>query len=191
MKVFVFIKILEIENLSASFIKVLTACVESYLSQFDNLLIIGDFNIEEKEKIFEDFMQNLDMDNIVKEPPCFKHPDNPSCIALILTNRKQYLQNTTVVETSISDFHKMVVAVIKSHYIKAKPRVISYRDNKEFDQDKFTSNLEIIATQLRHNSIDHSCFEKAFTELLEILAPCKTKHVRANEASLLNKNIKK
>ena len=67
-------------------------------------------------------MQNLAINNIVKEPTCFKTPDNPSCIDLILTNRNQYFQNTTVVETSISDFHKMVLTVIKSHYIKAKPR---------------------------------------------------------------------
>ena len=33
-----------------------------------------------------------------KEPTCFKNPDNP-----ILTNRKQYLQSTTVIETIISD----------------------------------------------------------------------------------------
>ena len=37
----------------------------------------------------------LVLDNIVKEPTCFKNPNNPSCIDLILT----YFQNTTVVET--------------------------------------------------------------------------------------------
>ena len=38
------------KNLSSSFFKVLTTCVEIYLTQYDNLLIIGDFNVEEKEK---------------------------------------------------------------------------------------------------------------------------------------------
>ena len=89
------------KNLSSSFFKVLTTCVESYLTQYDNLLIIGDFNVEEKEKNLQDFMQNLAINNIVEERTCFKTPDNPSCIDLILTNRKQYFQNTTVVETSI------------------------------------------------------------------------------------------
>ena len=85
----------------------------------------------------------------------------------------------------------MVLTVIKSHYIKAKPRVICYRDNKKFDKDKFRLNLEIITTQLCHNSVDYTCFEKSFIKLLDIFAPCKKKHVRANEASFMNKNIKK
>ena len=36
---------------------------------------------------------------------CSKNPANPSCIDLILTNCPKYLQNTTVIETRLSDFH--------------------------------------------------------------------------------------
>ena len=96
-------------------------------------------------------MLNFGLDNIVKEPTCFKNPNNPSCIDLILTNRKQNLQNTTVFENSIFDFHKMVLTVIKSRYIRAKPRVIFYRDYKKIDRNKFCSNLEINFTLLHHS----------------------------------------
>ena len=105
-------------NISPRFFNVLTACIENYLYHYhyhyDNLLIIGDFNVEEMEKNRQDFMLYFGLDNIVKEPTCFKNPNNSSCIDLILTNRKQYLHNTTVIETSISDFHKMVLTVSKS-----------------------------------------------------------------------------
>ena len=52
----------------------------------------------------------------------FKNPNNPSCIDLFLTNRQQYFQQTCAIETGISDFHKMVVTVMKTHYIKQKQK---------------------------------------------------------------------
>ena len=48
----------------------------------------------------------------------FQKPDNPSCIDLFLTNRPQSFQNTLTVETGISDFHKMVITVMKVFYKK-------------------------------------------------------------------------
>ena len=54
-------------------------------------------------------------------PACFKNPNNPSCIDLFLTNRQQYFQQTCAIETGISDFHKMVVTVMNTHYKKQKP----------------------------------------------------------------------
>ena len=50
--------------------------------------------------------------NLVKEPTCFKS-GNPRCIDLILTNRKRNFQHTTAIETGLSDFHKLIVTVLK------------------------------------------------------------------------------
>ena len=44
-----------------------------------------------------------------RAPTCFKNPNNPS-----------YFQQTYVIETGISDFHKMIVTVMKTHYKKQK-----------------------------------------------------------------------
>ena len=52
----------------------------------------------------------------------FKNPDNPSCIDLFLTNRQQYFQQTCAIETGISDFHKMAVTVMNTHYIKRRQK---------------------------------------------------------------------
>ena len=38
-------------------------------------------------------------------------------------------QTTAVIETGLSDFHKMIVALMKTHFPKIKPRVIRYRKN--------------------------------------------------------------
>ena len=49
--------------------------------------------------------------NMVKEPTCFKNPNNTTCIDLILTNRPKSFQSSCVVETGISDFHKLTTTV--------------------------------------------------------------------------------
>ena len=41
------------------------------------------------------------------EKICFKNPNNPSCIDLIVTNRPKSFQNSMVIETGLSGFHKM------------------------------------------------------------------------------------
>ena len=61
--------------------------------------------------------------NLVKEPTCFKNTNNPTCIDLILTNKPSYFQTTTVIETGISDFHKLTVTVLKSSFRKQEPKI--------------------------------------------------------------------
>ena len=72
---------------------------------------------------------------------CFKNPDNPSCIDLLLTNRPECFQGTMTMETSISDFHKMVIAVLKIFYIKQKPKIIHYINYKTFNANLFKEAL--------------------------------------------------
>ena len=65
--------------------------------------------------------------NLIKKPTCFKNPENPTCIDLILANKPLSFNNTYVTETGLSNFHKMIVAMMKMHFPKMKPQVISYR----------------------------------------------------------------
>ena len=45
-----------------------------------------------------------------------------SCIDLILTNNAMAFQNTTTVFTDLSDFHKLVLTVLKTSITKSKPQ---------------------------------------------------------------------
>ena len=60
---------------------------------------------------------------------------------LLLTNKTLSFQTTTVIETRLFDFHKMVVAVVKMHFSKMKPRVIGHRKYKIFNNDAFVNSL--------------------------------------------------
>ena len=73
---------------------------------YDNLILIGDFNVEPEEEIMLDFLNLYNLKNLVKEKTCYKNPDNPSYIDLILINCHRSFENTDVFETELSCFHK-------------------------------------------------------------------------------------
>ena len=87
------------------------------------------------------FCETYNLRNLVKHPTCLKNPENASCIDLLLTNKALSFQNTTVIETGLSDFHKMKVAVMKMHFPKMKPRLIRYLKYKNFNNDAFVNIL--------------------------------------------------
>ena len=104
------------------YLQQLSFAIDKY-SSYDKILLAGDFNIDIEEEIIEDFLFEQDLKNIVKEKTCFKSAENPSCIDLFLTNTAASFQNTTTVTTGLSDFHKMVVTVMKTTYPKAQPKI--------------------------------------------------------------------
>ena len=75
--------------------------------------------------------------SIVKEPTCYKNPENPSCIDLFLTNCPRSFQNTCLYETGLSDFHKLVVTILRTIFELLPPKIIKYRNYKNFDEDEF------------------------------------------------------
>ena len=46
----------------------------------------------------------------------------------MLTNGIKCFKSTRAIEAGLSDFHSMIVTVIKSSFIKRSPRIIAYRD---------------------------------------------------------------
>ena len=61
--------------------------------KYENIIIMGDLNSEERMDIFCD---TNNFKSLVKEPTCFKSIANPSCVDLILTNKSRFFQHTTV-----------------------------------------------------------------------------------------------
>ena len=69
------------------------------------------------------FCDTYNLKSLIKEPACYKNPENPSCRDLILTNSPKCLQSSCVVETGLSDFHRMTVTVMKTNFKKFQPRI--------------------------------------------------------------------
>ena len=103
----------------------------------DNFPIVGDFNSEMTECAMKNFCRAYHLLNLIKDPTCFKNPDKPSCIDLLLTHfLKSFLKSQTL-ETDLSDFHKSMLTVLKIHYKKQKPFVVTYRDYKNLSNECF------------------------------------------------------
>ena len=85
-----------------------------YLTKYDQLLFLGDFNAGVEDTSTKNFCSSYNLRSMINKPTCFKNPDKPSCIDLILTNCSRSFQNFCAIETGLSDFHKLVVTVLKT-----------------------------------------------------------------------------
>ena len=47
-------------------------------------------------------------------------------------------------ETGASDFHQLIITIFKVKPDKLPPRIIKYRDSKNFEWEAFISNLFIV-----------------------------------------------
>ena len=43
-------------------------------------MLLGELNVESSDPVLNDFCNVYNLFSLVKEPTCFKNPDNPSCI---------------------------------------------------------------------------------------------------------------
>ena len=158
-------------------------------SSYEKVLIAGDLNIDSKEEILEEFLFEQNFKNLVKETTCYKNIENPSVIDLFLTNSSSSFQHTTTVETGLSDFHKMVITVMKTTFPKAQPKIIYYRDYKNFELPNFRTELRQELNKNEEHGYFH--FEATFLKVLEKYAPMKQKVLRANDKPYMTKVLRK
>ena len=126
-----------------------------------------------------------------KEPTCFKNYKSPSCIDLYLINCPKSFESTLTIETGISDFHKLIVTVLKVKHEKVHPKIMQYRDYKNFDSTRFFEKLQVRLNHLNMNSLDFSSLKKCFIELVNKVAPLKIKFLRANHSKFVTKDVSK
>ena len=82
-----------------TFLGDLSSLLNKYLSKYDSVIIMGDFNIDVKDKTnpnfdkFFEFCYAFSMSNLVKDYTCFSKT-HKSSIDLILTNKEHSFQLT-------------------------------------------------------------------------------------------------
>ena len=107
-----------------------------YLDSYKNITLLGDFNMTLEDKNLKHFTDTFSLEHLINEPTCFK--GSPSCIYLIITNRKSYFKNAFLTVTEISDFHKLTAVSLKSQVLRAPPKIKTYRNFKTFDDSMRT-----------------------------------------------------
>ena len=176
-----------------NFLGYLGPILDHFMSTYENILLLGDFNSETKEKSMAEFCDIYHIQNLITVPTCYKNPLSPSSIDVILTNKIRSFQNSQTIETGLSDHHKMIVTVLRAFFKKQDPVTINYRDYKSFDKSKFHYELKNIidSSDMLSKNINYELFESSFMELLNKHAPMRKKYVRANNAPFMNRNLSK
>ena len=148
--------------------------LDQFSATYDNLILLGDFNFEPEEVNILDFLNIYNLKNLVKQKPWKNNPENPSCKDLILTNSHKSFQ-ITVFEAGFSDFHKMTVSVLKSHFSQQKPNIVSYRSYKRFRNNSFRTELDNELLKYDLCNIEYQHFLNIFLDILNKHAPIKKK----------------
>ena len=99
---------------------VLLSCIDENTQKYENILM-GDCRV-----CWIRFSSKCG-----KKTLCFKNPPKPTCIHRIITNKPGLFCNAKTSETGLSDFHKLVVGIIKLSYKKTLPFMIKYKDEKK------------------------------------------------------------
>ena len=168
------------------FLHELSLIIDFYNSNYENILVMGDFNEEPDTPLLQDLFSKHNLYNHIKSKTCWKS-QNGSCIDLILSNKRFSFKHAGVAETGVSDFHSLIYIMMKSTFTKNEPRKLRYRNYKKFNQILFLNELSLAL----HNVTDFSEFNFVFTSILNRHAPLKTRFLRANNKLHITKELRK
>ena len=155
---------------------------------YDEVIILGDFNLPDSSEHFNGLKAELDIQNLVHEPTCFKSPTNPSCIDHIWVTKKKRFIRTSTFDIGLSDFHRMTVTIFNTQLPKSEPKYITYRDYRKFDSTAFKNQLKLV---MEADNMTYEKFDTEFKTLLNSHAPLRKKTIRSNDAPFMSKRLRK
>ena len=144
------------------FLDILSKVLSKQTCQYENVILIGDFNLIVNNKNLGVFMNTFNLESLINKPTCFQSA-NPTCIDLILTNKKSLFKNSNVLEVGISNHHSFITTALRTQLIKGNAKMKKHRDYKIFKNDFVKRDLQ--ESLENHTSYDHSCFQNIFTAL--------------------------
>ena len=134
---------------------VITRSLETYSTKYNNIIIVGDFNAYADKEASQNFCKTYSFISPIKQPTCFKNPENPSCNDFILTSKSRSLQTKCVVETGLSDFCRMIISVLKM--LLTKKCFFPKNDNERL--------MNSLQSTLKEESTDYSKSSDKFFEI--------------------------
>ena len=179
------------KSMTGNHLDALGTYLDLHSTTYEKFLILGDFNVGIEEQHMKAFCDNYNLTSLIKQPTCYKNPNNPTCIDLILSNTPRSFQSTCVIETGLSDFHLMTLTVLKKSFRKFHPRLINYRSYKNFSSEAFRESLlEKLSKEIFENNDEGlQRFCNINLQVLNQHAPQKIKYVRGNQMPFMTKQL--
>ena len=127
------------------------------------------------------------MENLINNFTYYKNPNKPTYIDLILINKPRSFKNSSVLETGLSDFHKMTLTIMRAYFVKQTPKVVYYRDYKKFSNDLFRNDI----LQVQALTDTKVYVQTNIVDIFNEYAPLKKRYVHANQVPFMNKKLGK
>ena len=113
--------------------------------KYENILIIGDLNINTSNKKKDDGNYLSDdtfsLKNLITDITC-ANSTNGTSIDVLLTNKSRSFHHTATFETGLSDCHKLILTFFKAYFKKLPPKNIECRNYKNFNGNNFLHELD-------------------------------------------------
>ena len=124
-----------------TFFNEITACLSEAAMKYENTIIMGDFNIDIKNKglgycRLDTFCDHFNVTNLIRTETCLMK-NLKSTIDLFFTNKPESFFRNHTTEVSLSDYYKLISIFFKSKVPRLKPKVIFYRNYKNFMKTVF------------------------------------------------------
>ena len=138
----------------------------------------------------DQFCNFFNLTILMKTETCFTRP-HKSLIDLLLTNKPLSLQKMHATETSLSGYHKLISTFFKSHFTRQRPKVITYKNYKKFDEDVFLNDLQKLEIKLDEENSEscYSLISNKFSRGCKQTCSVKEKVLRGNHFPFLTKEF--
>lgn len=181
-----------------NFFHELSSILNKVTRKYDNIILMGDINIDVHDKKcpgyrqFREFLDIFSLSNLIKDKTCF-FKDHESSIDVILTNNPRKYFKSQCFELGVSDCHKMVVTVLRMQLARLNTKNISYRSMKNFNKELFSNELKVSLNNFTCEDTNMA-YDNLVDLLIKVLdkhAPIKIKKLRGNQSRFMNKELSK
>ena len=133
-------------------------------------------------------MNTYNLFSLFKGLACFKTSKGRS-IDLALTNKKHSFMKNQLFETEFNDHHHLIYTMSKSTFVKLPPKIIKYREFKNFSTENFQTDLENSLSSTY--SYDYRMFHSITESVLQKHVPLKQRVIRANNKPRIKSELRK
>ena len=181
------------------FFEEIALCLGKATKKYDYIILAGDLNVDmdipstDRKSFLNDLCHTFDLTNLINKKTCTKTSEGSS-LDVFLTNHPRCFQHTSVIETSLSDHHKLIGSFLKSKFRRLPPKNIHYRDYKNFNEKVFLEELASLNFERlfdRESCDKYDCLTSNFCALIDKHAPLKSKKIRGNNKPFVTKELRK
>ena len=180
------------------FFEEISICLGKATKSYDYIILAGDLNVDmdipknDSKGLLSGLCENFGLSNLINKKTCTKKSEGSS-LDVLLTNHNRCFQHTCVIETGISDHHKLIGSFLKSKFQKLPPKNVFYRDYKKFDETVFLDELAAInfvnLFELEKQD-KYDILTNHVSALIDKHAPLKRIKVRGNNKLFLTKKLR-